>query len=153
MIAADTALQTTLNICNHLSKNGLDYRLTGVAAANFYGYGLGTNVIDIAVESDEAVYEAVKLLELPETSYFGTYDPYVSYLEYGGYIRIQGDVLGEPVSHPLGFKLHAKELLLDRLDIYAGADIGGRIEKAMAFIAMTMDQEKIEKYQHIWNRL
>jgi len=153
MIIADTILQTILNICIILSNGKLDYRVTGVAAANFYGYGLGTNVIDIAVSSDEAVHDAVKILDLPKVSYFGTYDPYVIFLEHGGYLRIQGDILGVPVMHPLGFKLHSKVLLLERLDIYAGADIGNRVEKAAAFIAMTLDEEKTEKYKYIWNRL
>ena len=153
MRAADTALQTILNISRDLETASLDYRVTGVAAANFYGFGLGTNVIDIAVSTDEAVHEAVKLLGLPEKPAFGTYDPYVCFLECGGYIRIQGDALGEPVIHPLGFKLHSKELLVERLDAYAGSDMGGRIEKALAFIALTMDEEKTEKYKHIWNRL
>ena len=153
MRVADTALQTTLNICKDLDAVGFDYRITGVAAANFYGYGLGTNVIDIAVESDKAVYDAVKLIDLPEESLFGTYDPYVYLVEGRGYIRIQGDVMGEPVIHPLGFKLHSKELLLERLDIYAGTDIGGRVEKSAAFIALTLDEEKTEKYKYIWNRI
>ena len=153
MKSEDTAVQTALRICKNMEIAGIDYRITGVAAANFYGFGLGTNVIDIAVSSDEAVYEAVKLLGLPEKPLFGTYDPYVCFLECGGYVRIQGDELGEAVMHPLGFKLHNKQLLLERLDAYAGADMGGRIEKAMAFIALTLDEEKTEKYKFIWNRL
>ena len=154
MRIADTALETLIWLCEDLNTAGLDYRVTGVVAANFYGYGLGTNVIDIAVGSDNEVYKAVKILELPEQSHFSGYDPYIFYIgDTDGYVRIQGDILGIPTIHPLGFKLHSKELLLDRLDIYAGVNFNGRIEKAAAFIALTLDEEKTEKYKYIWNRL
>ena len=153
MRVAKTALETLIYLCEDLTRANLDYRITGIVAANFYGYGLGTNVLDIAVASDDDVFRAVQILELPEQSYSGNYDPYIFYINNSGYIRIQGDVLGTPTEHPLGFKLHSKELLVDRLDIYAGADFGGRIEQAVAFIALTLDKEKTEKYKYFWNRL
>jgi len=155
MRVADTILETLIWLCEDLSRVSLDYRVTGVVAANFYGYGLSTNVIDIAVESDSDVYKAVKILQLPKQSYFGSFDPYIHYIENpGGYIRIQGDILGIPFIHPQhGFKMHSKGLLLDRLDIYAGADFGGRVEQAAAYIALTVDDDKTEKYKYFWNRL
>ena len=52
----------------------LDYRITGLTAVNLYGYGISTNVFDIAVESDEAVYEAVKRLGLSNPEFPG-FDP------------------------------------------------------------------------------
>jgi hypothetical protein len=154
----ESAFRTLINACAELESHGLDYRVTGVCAANLYGYRLDTNVIDIALTSDEAVYEAVKILGLPENPEYGTYDPYIHSVTGGagerrGYIRLQGDALGEPVIHPNGIRLHSKGLLLDRLDIYAGVRMGNRIETALSFIALTLDDEKTEKYRHIWNRL
>jgi hypothetical protein len=137
-----------------LETAGVDYRITGVTAVNFYGYGLGTNVVDIAVESTDMARKAVEKLDLPIPTTPADYEPYIHHFaDKGGYIRIQGDTLGQPFLHPLGFKLHSKELLLDRLDIYAGMQPGNRVEKAMAFIALTLDAEKTEQYKHIWNRL
>jgi hypothetical protein len=151
---ADTALQTLLNLCSVLESAGVDYRVTGVTAVNFYGYGLGTNVVDIAVESTDAARMAVEKLGLPASAIVKNYEPYIHrFADKGGYVRIQGDTLGEPYIHPLGFKLHSRELLLDRLDIYAGMKPGNRVEKAMAFIAMTLDADKTELYKQIWNRL
>ena len=139
----------------HQLFGDLDYRITGLTAVNLYGYGLSTNCFDIAVESDEAVYEAVKRLNLPDTPEFPTYDPYVwksPETERGWYyIKIQGDLMGDPVMHPNGVKLHSKELLLKRLDIYALKS--ARVLQALAFIALTLDDEKTKKYQYYWNRL
>ena len=53
--------------------------------------------------------------------------------------------------HPVGIKLHSKELLIKRLDIYANYD--ARVLKALAFIALTVDDEKTKKYKYYWNRL
>lgn len=137
----------------HNTLDQIDYRITGLTAVNLYGYGIGTNVFDIAVESDEAVYKAVELLELENPAFPG-YDPYIWRHEDGDnsfYIKIQGDIMGEPFIHPLGIKLHSKELLLDRLDIYSNHD--PRVLKALAFVALTLDDEKTKKYQYYWNRL
>ena len=122
----------------------MDYRITGLTAVNLYGYGIGTNCFDLAVESDKAVYDAVKLLGL-ERPFHDTYDPFTDYDERGWWIRLQGDVLGEPIMHPSGVKLHDKTLLLDRLEIYYNDDQS--IAKAIGFIALTLDDEKIEKYK------
>jgi len=67
------------------------------------------------------------------------------------YIKIQGDIMGEPFMHPLGLKLHTKELLIRRLEIYGKYD--ARVLKACAWIALTVDAEKTEKYKEYWNRL
>ena len=101
--------------------------------------------------SDEHVYDAVCLLGLPKEQ--KSFDPFVHLFPNKGYVRIQGDILGEPVLHPLGFKLHSKDLLADRLDIYANIEGEGRIAQARAFIALTADDEKTKKYVDIWNRL
>ena len=133
----------------------LDYRVTGLTAVNLYGYGISTNVFDIAVESDQAVYEAVRSLDLPRIPEFPTYDPYVwkspEYKHGWFYIRIQGDIMGDPTVHPKGIKLHSKELLIKRLDIYALQD--ARVLQALAFVALTLDEEKTAKYKYYWNRL
>jgi hypothetical protein len=138
----------------HDLLNDLDYRITGLTAVNLYGYGMSTNVFDIAVASDEAVYEAVKILGLPKESEFGSYDPYIWKHDFGDksfYIKIQGDLMGDAYIHPLGFKLHSKELLIKRLEIYS--DYDSRVLKALAFIALTLDDEKTKKYKYYWNRL
>ena len=138
----------------HILLGDMEYRITGLTAVNLYGYGISTNVFDIAVESDEAVYEAVKRLELPDAPEFPTYDPYIWRHEEGGYsfyVKIQGDLMGEPIIHPAGIKLHNKELLLDRLNIYANQD--ARVLKALAFCALTLNEEKTVKYKEYWNRL
>ena len=131
-----------------------EYRVSGLTAVNLYGYGIGTNVYDISVESDEAVFEAVNRLGLPE-AHEKNFDPYIWRNENGDdsfYIRIQGDIMGEPVIHPAsGAKLHSKELLLRKLNIYAKYSI--RCLDALAFIALTLDDEKTEKYRYYWNRL
>jgi hypothetical protein len=134
---------------NNSMKN-IDYRVTGLTAVNLYGFGISTNVFDLAVESDDQVIEAVKMLELPKPEN-NNYDPYIYYNPDGFYVKIQGDILGEPVIHPLGFKLHSKELLIKRLDIYSKYD--PRVLKALAFIALTLDEEKTEEYKYYWNRL
>ena len=153
MIVKDSALETLLEVCRVLDKGNIDYRVTGLTASNLYGHGLSTNVLDIAVSSDECVHNAVKELRLPKESEFATYDPYVFNIEGKGYIRIQGDLMGEPVLHPLGIKLHSKELLIDRLDIYAASPGEGRVAQARAFVALTVDPEKTEKYKEVWNKL
>ena len=97
--------QDPMEIFKHLhdTLNPIDYRITGLTAVNLYGYGISTNVFDIAVESDEAVYKAVDLLEL-STPAFPGYDPYIwMHKEDDGrcfYIKIQGDLMGEPFMHP-----------------------------------------------------
>ena len=125
----------------------LDYRITGLTAVNLYGYGIHTNVFDIAVASDEDVEKACGLLGL---AYDGNPDPYV-YEGENYYIRIQGDVMGEPFIHPLGLKLHSKELLVRRLEIYSLYDAS--VLKACAWIALTQTDELTEKYKYYWNRL
>jgi hypothetical protein len=129
----------------------LDYRITGLPAARIYGASVVSNAIDIAVESDEAVHETVRRLKLPQKPVFKTYDPYVCYLNNNKvYVRIQGDILGEPYVFKT-LKLHSKELLLKRLDIYSKQD--ARVLDALAFVALTLDKEKTEKYKNYWNRL
>ena len=125
----------------------LDYRITGLTAVNLYGYGINTNVFDIAVASDEDVEKACELLGL---EYDGDPDPYV-YEGENFYIRIQGDIMGEPFIHPLGFKLHSKELLVRRLEIYSLYDAS--VLKACAWVALTQTDELAEKYKYYWNRL
>jgi hypothetical protein len=132
----------------HRVLGELDYRVTGLTAVNLYGYGISTNVFDIAVNSDDAVFDAVRLLNLPEAD---GHDPYVYYYDKGFYIRIQGDLMGEPFMHPSGIKLHSKDLLIGRLEVYSKID--SSVYKAMAFIALTADEEKTSKYQYYWNRL
>ena len=137
----------------HVLFGDLDYRITGITSVNLYGYGLSTNVYDIAVESDEAVHEAVKRLGLLDPVFPG-YDPYVWRHEDGDnsfYVKIQGDLMEEPFMHPLGIKVHSKELLLKRLEVYS--EYEPRVLKALAFIALTLDEEKTEKYKYYWNRL
>ena len=134
---------------------GIDYRYTGLTAANAYGFGISTNVLDIAVDSEDTVYHAKEVLEL-EKPKWNTYDPYVYEHDYKDgyffYVRIQGDILGECHYHPkLGILLHNKELLLPRLSIYANHC--GRTMKAAAYIALTIDADKIEKYKEYWNHL
>jgi len=82
-----------------------------------------------------------------------SYDPYVHQLEdVKGLIRIQGDILGEPFIHPdIPFNVHDKVLLLERLDIYGMYD--PRVAEQAAFIALTLDEEKISEYKEIWNVL
>ena len=135
-------METLQQIINDFGD--LEYRITGLTAVNLYGYGIGTNCFDLAVKSDKAVYDAVKLLGL-QKPFHGTYDPFTDYDERGWWIRLQGDVLGDPVIHPSGVKLHDKPLLLDRLEIYYNEDPS--IAKAIGFIAFTLDNEKIEKYR------
>ena len=152
MVTYDSMLDTLIYVCKTLEKAGIDYRVTGVVASNIYGRGLSTNVIDIAVKSNWAVRKAVKALGLPLIPTFKSYDPYVQKLDKPGYIRIQGDILGEPFIHPkFGFKVHSKELLLKRLAIYRLTD--GRVAEQAAFIALTIDDETALKYKHIWNRM
>jgi hypothetical protein len=153
MTVRETLWETLADACATLENAGIDYRVTGVAASNVYGRGLSTNVIDIAVESDDAVHAAVAALGLPAEPTFQGYDPYVQKLDgKDGYIRIQGDELGKPFTHPgLPFKVHDKGLLLDRLDIYGAVD--GRVAAQAAFVALTLDAGKTAKYKGIWNRL
>jgi len=127
----------------------LGYRITGLTAVNLYGFGITTNVFDIAVESDTAVIEATKCLGLPVPT-LNQIDPYL-YDNNNMFIRIQGDILGEPYVHPLGLHLQSKELLIRRLEIYSNYD--ARILKALAFIALTVTDEMAYKYKHYWNRL
>jgi hypothetical protein len=134
----------------HRLFGDLDYRVTGLTAVNFYGYAISTNVFDIAVGSDRDVRLAVKRLGLP-SSFVANWDPYVARDDRGFYIKLQGDILGEPYVLDKGIKLQEKELLLKRLSIYAKQD--ACILKACAFIALTLDPEKTEKYKNEWNRL
>ena len=129
------------------SFGDLDYRITGLTAVNLYGYGIDTNVFDIAVESDEAVEKACTLLGLP---YDGEPNPFI-FEGNNFYIRIQGDEMGEPFIHPLGVKLHSKKLLVRRLEIYSLYDAS--VLKACAWIALTQTDEMAEKYKQYWNRL
>lgn len=133
----------------HRKLVGFGYRITGLTAVNLYGFGITTNVFDIAVESDEAVIDTAKLLKLPIPN-LEQVDPYL-YNNSDMFIRIQGDIMGEPYIHPLGFHLQSKELLIRRLEIYSNYD--PRILKALAFIALTVTDEMAYKYKHYWNRL
>jgi hypothetical protein len=149
----DSALETLIQLCKQLDTAEIDYRVTGLTATNLYGFGLTTNVLDIAVDSLDKVHQVINVLGLPKKSEFNSFNPYVYKISDKGYIRIQGDLMGEPVLHPLGLKLHSKELLIDRLDIYASVSGEGRIAQARAFIALTVNDETTEKYKEIWNRL
>ena len=132
-------------IHNRLSP--LDYRFTGLTAVNLYGYGISTNVFDVAVESDEVVEKACSMLDL---EYNGEFDPYV-YKGSNYYVRIQGDITGEPYVHPLNLWLHSKELLVRRLEIYSLYE--PRAIQACAWIALTQTPEMAKKYKAYWNRL
>jgi len=143
-------MQTLIEACKLLDGASIDYRITGIIASNIYGRALSTDVIDIAVESDKAVHEAVKALNLPPSA---SYDPYIyQFVNTKGFIRIQGDILGEPFIHSdIPFKVHEKMLLLERLDIYGVYD--PRVAEQAAFIALTLDDEKTSAYKEIWNVL
>ena len=145
MIFHDNPIEMLNEITRTLES--IDYRITGLTAVNLYGYGINTNVFDIAVESDEKVEQACSLLGL---EYDGNFDPFV-YEGKNFYIRIQGDILGEPFIHPLGWKLHRKDLLVRRLEIYSLYDAS--VLKACAWIALTQEEEKTAKYKYYWNRL
>jgi len=154
MLDMSSSENLILDIHKKLSAADIDYRFTGIVAANIYGFILGTNVIEIVVESDSVVLSAVKALELSENKYN---DPYVCYLEeqHGncyGVIKIQGDIMGEAfILEDCGIKLHDKKLLLDRLGIYGIND--GRVLEAASYIALTLDDDKIEKHKEIWNKI
>jgi len=139
------ALRTLLEI--HEKLKDVDYRITGLTAVNFYGYAIATNVLDIAVGSDDAVGVACEKLDLP---FNGEIDPFIFEGEHF-YYRIQGDILGEPVVHQSGILLQNKELLVKRLEIYSNYE--PRIRLACAFIALTQTDELAEKYKYYWNRL
>jgi len=145
-----TLMQTLIEVCKLLEYANIDYRVTGIVASNIYGRALSTDVIDLAVESDEAVHEVVKALNLPSSF---SYDPYVhQFDDVKGFIRIQGDILSEPFIHPdIPFKVHNKALLLERLDIYGVHD--PRVAEQAAFIALTLDNDKTSAYKEIWNVL
>ena len=145
-----TLMQTLAEVCKLLESVNIDYRITGIIASNIYGRALSTDVIDIAVESDETVHEVVEVLNLPPSA---SYDPYIhQFKDAKGFIRIQGDILGEPFIHSdIPFKVHEKKLLLERLDIYGVYD--PRVAEQAAFIALTLDDEKILAYKEIWNVL
>ena len=142
---SNNTIKTLQWIHNQLDE--LDYRMTGLTAVNLYGFGIHTNVFDIAVESDYAVEQACCLLNL---NYDNNPNPYL-YEGDNYYIRIQGDILGEPFIHPLGIKLHSKELLVRRLEIYSIYDAS--VLKACAWIALTQTDEMSEKHKKYWNRL
>ena len=131
----------------HERLQHLDYRITGLTAVNLYGYGLSTNVFDIAVESDNAVKKACDFLDL---KYSGEFDPFV-YKGAGYYVKIQGDIMGDPFVHPLGLWLHSKELLVRRLEIYSLYE--PRAIQACAWVALTQTPEMTKKYKHYWNRI
>ena len=143
-------MRTLIEACKLLEDASIDYRVTGIVASNIYGRALSTDVIDIAVGSDEDVREVVGILNLPHSV---TFDPYIHQFEdVKGFIRIQGDILGEPFIHPdIPFKVHDKTLLLERLDIYGMYD--PRVAEQAAFIALTLDDEKISAYKAVWNVL
>jgi len=131
----------------HERLKDLPYQFTGLTAVNFYGYGISTNVIDIAVKSDKAVHRACKLLGL---EFNGKFDPFIHRGE-NFHVRIQGDLMDEPFIHPLGIYLQSKELLVRRLEIYSLYD--ARILQACAWIALTQTDEMALKYKYYWNRL
>ena len=131
----------------HEQLKELPYRFTGLTAVNFYGYGISTNVIDIAVKSDEDVPVACGLLGF---EFDGEYDPFV-YRAENFNVRIQGDVMGDPFVHPLGIYLQSKDLLVRRLEIYS--QYNARVLQACAFIALTQTDEMTERYKYYWNRL
>ena len=144
----ENSIESVKTLCDMLGD--LDYRITGLTAVNLYGYSIGTNCFDIAVENDDAVYEAVNRLNLSKP-FHKSYDPYTNYDDRGWWIRIQGDVLGEPVIHPAGIKLQNKPLLLEKLEIYWNYD--KTIAKAIGFIAFTLNDEITEKYKKYWQLL
>ena len=106
-------MDTIIEACKTLERYNIDYRVTGDVASNVYGASLATTTIDIVVESENAVYAAIKVLGLPES---GHYDPYVCYFgEVNGSIRIQSGDMGMAFMHPgAPFKLHSQEHLLLR---------------------------------------
>jgi len=136
-------------------KIGVDYRITGLAATNLYGYGLPTNVIEVALQTRADLYSAIKNLLLGEPTLNG--DNQLAWLhEYEGgkytfYIKLRVEELGEPFLHPLGVKLHEKKHVMEVLEPYVKMD--SRVRKAIAFCALTLDPEKTEKYKEYWNRL
>jgi hypothetical protein len=150
-----------------LDSANIPFCFTGIAVVSLYGYGISTNVVEIAVPSDDLVEKVVDLLNMPKVQDGVTVVRLVGrtfeeQMENSGYyaycgkdekfwIKVQGDIIGEPFVHPCGLKIHTKELLLKRLDIYAKED--ACILKAVAYIALTLDDEKAEKYEHYWNRL
>ena len=139
------ALETMRDI--HEKLQDIGYRITGLTAVNLYGYAIATNVLDIAVASDNDVKNACERLSLP---FNGEIDPFI-YEGSDFLYRIQGDILGEPVTHASGLWLHDKNLLLKRLEIYSHYD--PRILTACAFIALTQTDTLAKKYKYYWNRL
>ena len=131
----------------HGKLKDLPYQFTGLTAVNFYGYGISTNVFDIAVKSDEDVPKACELLGL---EFNGGIDPFIHKGD-DFFVRIQGDLMDEPFIHPLGIYLQSKELLVRRLEIYSLYD--ARILQACAWIALTQTDEMARKYKYYWNRL
>ena len=134
---------------------GVDYRITGLAATNLYGYGLSTNVIEVALQTREDLDSAARNLELGEPTLSGN-DQFAWMHEYKGgeytfYIKLRVEELGEPFLHPLGVVLHEKKLVMEILEPYVEMDV--RVRKAIAFCALTLDPEKTEKYKEYWNRL
>lgn len=135
-------------------KNKIDYRLSGVLASTFYGRGLTTNVLDFVLESEEDVRKAEVLLgyrDLPGS--FEGYDPYVIHLkDLKGYVRLQAGEMGNPVYFEgSDVKVHSKRLLLCKMYEYGKTDV--RVVEQAAFLAITIDEEKIHKYKSIWNRM
>jgi len=136
-------------------KIGVDYRITGLAATNLYGYGLSTNVIEVALQTRDNLDAAIENLKLGEPTLSG--DNQFAWLnEYNGgthtfYIKLRVEELGEPFVHPIGVKLHEKKLVMEILDPYVKMD--ARVRKAIAFCALTLDAEKTERYKEYWNRL
>ena len=133
----------------------LGYCFTGLTAVNLYGYGIGTNVFDIAVESDENVFKAVDLLGLPPATQ-DNFDPYIHKTDSTEdgfmYYRVQGDIIQDPVENPyMGVLLQNKPLLTRRLEIYSLYD--PYCLKPCAWIALTQTDELAKKYKYYWNRL
>ena len=143
------AFQNPIDVLKEIHRrlDALDYRFTGLTATNLYGYGISTDVFDIAVESDEAVEKACKLLEI---EWDGEIDPFL-YENKHFWFRVQGDIMGEPFIHPHGVKLQSKELLIRRLEIYSL--YCPRTLKACAWVALTKDDETALKYKEYWNQL
>jgi len=50
---------------------GVDYCITGLAATNLYGYGLSTNVIEVALQTRADLDSAVENLGLGEPALSG----------------------------------------------------------------------------------
>ena len=151
MVNWKNALTILDSIKNHI---GVDYRITGLACTNLYGYGLSTSVIEVAFENENDLSSAIQNLELDKPTLEGN-GQFAWMHEYENgyyfYLKFRVHEMGEPFMHPLGVKLHSKQLVMEVLEPYT--EMEPRVRKAIAFCALTLDDEKTEKYKEYWNRL